>query len=185
MKFISTVCKFILGGLGLLSVVVGACPSPPVVQNLDVATYANNQSWFEVARTTDEIFESGLVCVNAKYAPKPDGHLAVVNQGRFLKPNGQVFSIVGDAYPQDPTVPAKLTVKFPGVPFEAPYWVVYVDDDYQHAIVYSCSDLIEFAWILSRTALVDSDKLQELETIATGIGIDKTLLTPVLQIGCY
>ena len=111
MKFLTTIGKLLIIGTAFLLPFVSPCPDPAVVQNLDVAHYANNQSWYEVARTKSEIFESGLVCVNAKYFPKPDGHLAVVNQGRLTTPEGKLFSIVGDAYPKDPTVPAKLSVR--------------------------------------------------------------------------
>jgi len=185
MKFLSTLGKIIILASGLIqTTLANLCLEPPVVQSFDVTQYANNQSWYEVARTKDEFFENDLVCVHARYTPKPDGHLAVFNQGHRKDPDGELFSIVGDAYPKDTAVPAKLTVRFTNIPWESPYWIVYVDEGYQHAIVYSCTGGIEFGWILSRTALVDSAKLQELETIAAKIGLEESFLTPVLQLGC-
>lgn len=166
-----------------ITLVVGKCLNPPVVQDLDVGVYANNQSWYEITRTKTEVFEQDLVCVHAKYTPKPDGHLAVFNEGRRGSPSGKRFSIVGDAYAKDPTVPAKLTVKFPVTPWEAPYWIVYLDEGYQHAVVYTCQ-ILNFGWILSRTPLVDPDSLNRLLNIADSLGLHREDFVPILQSGC-
>jgi lipocalin len=189
MKFLNTIGKLALSGLVIAGTVLSStlanlCFEPQVVQDLNVSLYANNQSWYEVARTKDEFFENDLVCVHAQYTPKPDGHLAVFNQGRRLDPKGELFSIVGDAYPKNTSLPAKLTVKFPNIPWESPYWIIYVDDDYQRAIVYSCQDALEFGWILSRDPLVSTPELNDLISLAGKLGIKQEYFSPVLQLGC-
>jgi len=187
MGFLKTLGRLVLMGLMVVSGTMATelCSSPAVVNDLDVARYANNQSWFEIARTKDEIFEDDLVCVHARYTPNPDGHLAVFNQGRRGTPQGEVFGITGDAYPEDPAVPAKLTVRFPSIPWGSPYWIIYVDPDYQTAIVYSCQEhLVEFSWILSRNPLMDAQTLDTLLNQADQLGIKRDYFTPVLQLGC-
>lgn len=189
MKFLNTLGKLVLSGLVFTGIMFSTtfaslCLSPPVVQDLNVNLYANNQSWYEVARTKDEFFENNLVCVHAQYFPKPNGHLAVFNQGHKSDPKGEFFSIVGDAYPKNTSIPAKLTVKFPNIPLESPYWIIYVDDDYQRAIVYSCQDALEFGWILSRDPLVSTPELNDLISLAGKLGIKPEYFSPVLQLGC-
>ena len=121
--------------------------------------------------------------------PKGDGHLSVYNQGHFGTPSGRKFSIVGDAYAKDPSIPAKLTVKFPTTPWEALYWIVYVDNTYEHAIVYSCEEIwdlvyLNFAWILSRKRDKDPEVIKNLFTIAEGYGLKRDLFTMIRQDGC-
>jgi len=159
------------------------------VQNFDVPTYANNQSWYEIARTKTEVFEEDLVCVHAQYYPKSDGHLFVYNQGHFGTPDGKIFSIVGDAYAKNASEPSSLLVKFPETPWYAPYNIVYIDENYEHAIVYSCEDIIDlvnlnFAWILSRNRVEDSTTIEKLLTIADGLGLKRDLFVMIEQNGC-
>lgn len=79
---------------------------------------------------------------------------------------------------------------FPGrAPVPAPYWVVYLQGDYEAAVVWSCVSVVvplEYMWILSRTPTVPPATYSALVAKAQAItGYDAThKLQVTQQTGC-
>ncbi len=141
--------------LAVTSVLTGGClmPSnlPPVVavESVDLTRYAG--TWYEIARYP-VIFEEGCTGVTATYTIRDDGSVTVRNDCRQGSLEGPEESIVGRARVADESG-AKLKVSFFG-PFEANYWVIDLDPDYEWAVV--GEPRRRFLWILSREpALAD------------------------------
>lgn len=144
----------------VLALVLAACAAPsyrdtdvPIASAaaFDPARYAG--LWYEVARFPVP-FQAGCVGTTARYTPRPDGTLGVVNTCRDGALGGPVKRIEGTARP---TGPGRLAVRFEGVPFIAgPYWVLWVDDGYETAVVGVPSG--RAGWVLSRTPAIRADK---------------------------
>ena len=110
------------------------------VESIDLNKYLG--TWYEIARF-DHIFERGMDHNKAVYNLQNDGLVSVKNSA--LK-NGKPKEITGIA--KISNTPGLLRVSF-FRPFYADYRVMYIDKDYQYALIGSgCSD---YLWILSRT----------------------------------
>ncbi|KAF4346572.1 hypothetical protein F8388_001874 [Cannabis sativa] len=91
--------------------------------------------------------------------------------------DGKRGSIEGTAYKVDPSSDeAKLKVKFyvppflPIIPVTCDYWVLYIDEDYQVALVGQPSR--NYLWILSRESHIDDEIFNELVERAKSEGYD-------------
>lgn len=114
------------------------------VATLDLNRYLGD--WYEVARF-DHPFERDMEYTRAYYELRPDGKVDVFNSG-FKKGNFKMAK--GKAKLSDN--PAMLRVSFFG-PFYSDYRVLYIDPDYQYALVGSKSP--KYLWILSRKPQLD------------------------------
>ncbi|CDP10203.1 unnamed protein product [Coffea canephora] len=109
-----------------------------VVRGLNVEKYMGR--WYEIASFPSFFQPKGGVDTRATYTLRPDdGNISVLNE---VWVNGRRKSISGIAYKADPrSDEAKLKVRFrippdlPFVPVVGDYWVLYVDDGYQNAVV--------------------------------------------------
>ncbi|XP_071909571.1 temperature-induced lipocalin-1-like [Coffea arabica] len=108
-----------------------------VVRGLNVEKYMGR--WYEIASFPSFFQPKGGVDTRATYTLRPDGNISVLNE---VWVNGRRKSISGTAYKADPrSDEAKLKVRFrippdlPFVPVVGDYWVLYVDDGYQNAVV--------------------------------------------------
>jgi len=125
-------------------------------------------TWFEIARFPVS-FQKGCTNTTATYALRDTGDLAVLN--RCLV-DGVEKQIEGTA---SITGPGRLEVLFQGVPFvKAPYWVLWVDEDYQTAVVGVPSG--RAGWILNRTPTLRADRLQAAREILDFNGYDLSQL---------
>ena len=95
--------------------------------------------WYEIASFPSFFQPKNGVDTRATYTLRPDGNFSVLNE---VWVNGRRKSISGIAYKADPrSDEAKLKVRFrippdlPFVPVVGDYWVLYVDDGYQNAVV--------------------------------------------------
>lgn len=140
------------------------------VKSLDLDRYLG--TWYEIARF-DHSFERGLTHAQANYALKADGNISVTNSG--IK-NGSGKVAVGKAKTTDTT--GRLRVSFFG-PFYSDYRVMMLSEDYNYALVGSCSP--KFLWILSRTPQVPDDVLQQILAVAKDRGYDTEKLIWVEQ----
>ncbi len=132
--------------------------SVPIASNamFESARYAG--TWHEIARFPTP-FQRGCLRSTAQYTPLAEGGLKVVN--RCLTATGRERQIEGIAVPDGP---GRLRVSFDRVPFiRAPYWVLWVDEDYQTAVVGVPSG--RAGWILNREPEISPDRL----TAATDI----------------
>ena len=128
--------------------------------------------WYEVARFPVP-FQSGCTDVTAEYTPRADGQLGVRN---ICLKEGRVSQIEGSARV---TGPGRLSVRFDTVPFiSAPYWVLWVDQDYRTAVVGVPSG--RAGWILNRAPEIPQDRLNAALQVLdfNGYDISRIMMTP-------
>lgn len=123
--------------------------------------------WYEHFRM-NVWFEENLNDVTARYSYNPNtSRISVLNTGVNSITN-EVESVEGDARILDQQ-PGVLMVAFGVKAFEAPYVVLYVDEEYSIAVVGSPAR--DTAWILTRTsAPLSVDKLVSCLTILLANG---------------
>lgn len=102
--------------------------------------------WHEIARF-DHWFERGLSHTKATYTLLEDGCIRVVNTG--LK-DGMTKEAVGKA--KQTLQPGLLRVTF-FWPFYGEYRILWVDENYQHALV--GGENSAYLWILARTPTIE------------------------------
>jgi apolipoprotein D and lipocalin family protein len=102
-------------------------------------------TWYEIARL-DHSFERGLSHITAKYAPRDDGGVSVINSG-YSQENKAWKSAEGKAYFVDKTDTGYLKVSFFG-PFYGSYVVFELDkENYNYALISGPNK--EYFWILA------------------------------------
>lgn len=143
----------------------------PTVPCVDLARYAG--AWHEIARLPN-LFQATCACSQARYEPRPDGSLTVINS--CVTRRGRRREVVGRAEPVPCSGNARLRVRFTGiaslapVPQEANYWIIALDDDYQWAMVGTPDR--RFLWILARDTRLPPDVYAGLVERARGLGFD-------------
>jgi apolipoprotein D and lipocalin family protein len=162
--------------------VLAACAAPPVgayrdrsvtmssAAVFDPARYAGR--WYEIARYPVP-FQAGCTDTVADYAVREDGTLGVVNA--CLR-DGAPRRIEGEARV---TGPGRLEVSLDGVPFvAAPYWVLWVSEDYRSAVVGVPSG--RAGWILHRDPVMPADRLKAARDVLAfnGYDLDRLVMTP-------
>jgi apolipoprotein D and lipocalin family protein len=159
--------------LSIISLAFISCASLPkgvtVVEPFDSERYLG--FWYEIARI-DFSFEKGLDNTSAEYSLNPNGTVKVVNRG-IRTANGKKSEAKGTARFRYGPQKGALEVSFFG-PFYAPYNVLAIDDEYQHALVSSGS--FEYLWILSRKPTIDESIKQEFLAKAKSLGFDTNRL---------
>lgn len=168
--------------LPLMTVGLSGCATgapflfPPLetVDSVDVERYLGK--WFEIARYPVS-FEEGCVGVTAEYALRDDGRIRVLNTCIEGTLDGPVRTIEGTGRVIEEETNAKLAVSFFG-PFEGPYWILMLDEDYQWAVVGEPSR--STLWILSRTPQLDEDTLDMISAALPDLGYDpeRLIMTP-------
>ncbi|MBN2777624.1 MAG: lipocalin family protein [Bacteroidales bacterium] len=132
--------------------------------------------WYEIARF-DHSFERGLDYVTATYTAKQNGKIKVLNEGKLV--NGTYSSAEGKAFINDtPESFGELRVSF-FLFFYAKYRIIYLDEDYQNAIV--TSGTMNYLWILSRTPILSNEELEHLVNFCKEKGFDTSKLIFVKQ----
>lgn len=139
----------------------------------DPSRYAGR--WYEIA-SFPMPFQTGCRKTQAIYTPRGDGSFAVANSctGR----DGALREIEGDAVV---TGPGRLEVRLDGVPFIAPYWVLWVDEGYRTAVVGVPSG--RAGWILNRTPEITPDRFEAARRILAHNGYDLSKLQVTDQTG--
>ena len=158
----------------LVSIFTTSCTLQKVnnepVKSFDLNRYLGR--WYEIARFY-HIFERGMDHNEALYTLCEDGTVSVKNSA--LK-NGQPQVVSGIA--KTTNTPALLRVSF-FRPFYADYRVLYIDADYQYALVGSKS--ANYLWILSRTPDISDSAKDTLLTEAICRGYDTSKFIWVRQ----
>ena len=141
------------------------------VATLDADRYAGR--WYEVARFP-VIFQRGCTATTAGYAVRPDGGLDVVNACRVDSPDGPLRRIAGTA---QPVGPGQFAVRLGRVPFAGPYWVLWVDEGYETAVVGVPSG--RAGWVLARTPAIGPERMAAARAalVAAGYDPDRLILT--------
>ncbi|MBD9501648.1 lipocalin family protein [Pseudomonas sp. PDM17] len=153
-----------LACLAALSGCAGSAQQPPQTVQVDFKRYEG--TWYELARKP-MFFQRHCAQSEAHYRLQDDASVAVTN--RCLTTDGQWDQATGRAEAQVPGRTDKLWVRFdntfsrifPGLA-KGDYWVLYVDDDYQTALVGNPNR--EYLWLLSRQPVVpDATRMKLLE----------------------
>jgi len=172
------------------SLVLAACvagPSgrakdaPPLeaVPSVDVERYMG--LWYEIARYPTS-FQKDCEGTTAEYMLREDGRVDVRNTCRFGTKDGEPRSAEATARVMDSSNGARIFVNFAPVPLPAGrgnYWIIHLDEDYQHALVGEPSG--RFLWMLSRTPEVKPEVREELNAAAVAAGYDLSLLKETEQ----
>ena len=141
-----------------------------VMEDVDLDRYVG--TWYEIALLPNR-FEKKCVCgAIAEYKPLKQGMLLVTNQCKKKK---RESAISGVAWRVDPSHAGKLKVSFAPLArffkwFGGDYWILYVDPDYQFAVVGTPSH--KYLWLLSRKPFVSEEVYQTFLTVASKNGFD-------------
>ncbi|WP_425500200.1 lipocalin family protein [Pseudomonas akapageensis] len=151
----------------------GTGPVPPkTASKVDLKRYQG--TWYELARMP-MYFQRDCAQSEAHYTLKDDGTVGVLN--RCVTMEGKLEEATGTATPQVPGKADKLWVVFdswfsklaPGV-VKGDYWVLYIGDDYQTALVGNPNRT--YLWLLSRKPQVTPLVREELLAKARQQGYD-------------
>lgn len=143
----------------------------PTVPSVDLARYAG--TWHEIARLPN-LFQASCARSQARYEPRADGSLTVVNS--CVSCRGRCREVVGSADPVPCSGNARLRVRFGGfaalvpVPREGNYWIISLDDDYRWAMVGTPDR--RFLWILARDTWLAPEVYAGLVERARCLGFD-------------
>ena len=127
--------------------------------------------WYEVARFPVP-FQTGCTNVQADYGVTGPDRLSVRNS---CFRDGALSVISGSA---EVVGPGRLKVRLEGVPFAADYWVLWVDQDYDTAVVGTPSG--RAGWILNRKPDIRPDRLEAAREVLrfNGYDVDQLQMTP-------
>lgn len=132
--------------------------------------------WYEIARYP-VVYEKDCVATTADYGAIDAHTVSVRNTARKGGLDGPVRQIAGTARI---VAPGQLKVRFASVPFvAADYWVLWVDNAYQTAVVGVPSG--RSGWILARTPAIDPARRAEAEAALARNGYDPARLYDVPQ----
>ncbi|KAI4335582.1 hypothetical protein L6164_014217 [Bauhinia variegata] len=152
-----------------------------VVRNLDLQRYMGR--WYEIASFPSRNQPKDGVDTRATYTLRDDGTVQVLNE---TWSSGKRGYIEGTAYKANPNSDeAKLKVKFyvppflPIIPVVGDYWVLYIDDDYQYALIGQPSR--NYLWILCRQNHLDDEIYNALVEKAKDVGYDVSKLRKTPQ----
>jgi apolipoprotein D and lipocalin family protein len=145
------------------------------VEKVSIEKYQGK--WYEIA-TIPKSFEKGCTNSTANYTINPDMSITVTNSCQTSSSSNvkhatatidpRFVSIETSPTALNPDsvgtviAPGRLDVKFQGVPFNAKYWIVELDPNYQWAVVSSPFLFADFLWILCRTHTMDNDIYNQL-----------------------
>ena len=174
----------------LLSFSVSACiagpsgrakdaPALEAVASVDVERYMG--LWYEIARYPTS-FQKNCEGTTAEYTLRDDGKVNVLNTCRFGTKDGEPRSAEAVARVMEGSNGARIFVNFAPIPLPAGrgnYWIIYLDEDYQHALVGEPSG--RFLWMLSRTPTVTPEVREALNAAAIAAGYDLSMLKETEQ----
>lgn len=137
-----------------------------VVKGVDLNRYMGR--WYEIASFPSRFQPKNGVNTRATYTLREDGTVNVLNE---TWTDGKRGYIEGSAYKADPkSDEAKLKVRFyvppflPIIPVVGDYWVLYLDEDYQYALIgqptrkslWVCLSTFSSIFLMSICDLLDS-----------------------------
>lgn len=171
--------------LGLLGTVfaVGCAGGPAPLQALDrpIELERFMGPWYVVAHIPIDLpFASEANAYEGveTYALLPNGEIDIVYEYRDGSFEAPLESLPQRGWVHDPTNRTEWRVQFLW-PFRSAYLIAWVDDDYRRAIVGVPSR--DYAWILSRDAVVEDAELDALSGRLENLGYDLAGLRRVPQ----
>ncbi|GMY35656.1 temperature-induced lipocalin-1 [Fagus crenata] len=152
-----------------------------VVKGVNLERYMGR--WYEIASFPSRFQPKNGMNTRATYTLREDGTVNVLNE---TWNDGKRGYIEGSAYKADPNSDeAKLKVKFyvppflPIIPVVGDYWVLYLDDDYHHALIGQPTR--KYLWILCREPHLDDEIYNQLVQRARDQGYDVSKLQKTPQ----
>ena len=170
-------------GLGLVSCssTTAGAAAPVTAALVDLGRYAGR--WYEIARLPTR-FQKATESAVAEYLANADGTLSVRNVA--IRPDGSQREIRGSAKVLNPPANTKLAVRFSTwfgplipVPKEGNYWILYLDEEYQEALVGTPNR--KYLWLLARTPTLPEPRYAALVARAGELGFDISRLLRVPQ----
>jgi apolipoprotein D and lipocalin family protein len=145
---------------------------PKTVESVDLKRYQG--TWYEQARLP-MFFQRNCAQSEALYELQEGGTIGVINRCRTY--DGDMQQVQGQAVAQVPGETSKLWVRFdnwassllPGLT-KGEYWVLYLDDDYQTALVGHPNR--EYLWLLTRDQQISKQSRATLLEEARSRGYD-------------
>ena len=132
--------------------------SVKTVSHVDIDKYMGE--WYEIARIPNSFQKKCIGNVTANYTLRADGKVEVLNS--CLEEDGKTDTADGIAKVMDTETNAKLKVSFVSIfgihLFWGNYWVIYLDENYENAVVGDPSR--KYGWILSRNAELAQEELE-------------------------
>ncbi len=157
------ICAFLI----LLGGICAAADTSPQ-NNISLERYMGR--WYEQARY-ENWFEKGMERVYTDYTTRPDGSIRVLNCGHNA--NGEPEQATGRAFPVTNGI-LEVSFVWPYWWFGAPYHILYVDKDYQAALVSGADD--EYLWLLTRARKPEQGTIDKLKQEAKRRGFDTSKL---------
>jgi apolipoprotein D and lipocalin family protein len=154
-------------------------PELQAVPAVEVTRYMG--LWYEIARYPTS-FQKNCEGTTAEYTLREDRRVDVLNTCRFGTKDGKPRSATAVARVMDGSNGARLFVNFSPIPLLAGrgnYWVIYLDTDYQYAVVGEPSG--RFLWYLSRTPQITPEVRAKLDAAASAQGFDLSMLKETVQ----
>jgi apolipoprotein D and lipocalin family protein len=161
------VAAALLCSLGLLACSTTGNAPLPTVEAVDLQRYAGD--WYEIARLPN-VFQSACASDTvARYRVEGGGGVSVRNRCR--RADGSIDSIEGSASVVPGSGGARMKVTF-FWPFRGDYWILAIDPSYQAVLV--GEPRRKFAWVLSRTPVMDQQRLDSLLDRAQALGFERS-----------
>ena len=150
--------------------------APATAKSVDLKRYTGR--WHENARLPMPFQKTDEAAI-AEYGSNSDGTISVHNIA--IRPDGSQHDIRGYAKVLNPPENTKLTVRFNTwfgpfipVPKQGNYWILYVDDHYQEAIVGTPDR--KYLWLLARSRGIPQQHYKALVAKAGEFGYDVSRL---------
>jgi len=128
--------------------------------------------WYEIA-SFPVSFQEGCTNTQADYRVVDEDTISVRNS---CFRNGALSVIEGSA---DVVGPGRLKVRLGNIPFASDYWVLWVDPDYQTAVVGTPSG--RAGWILNRSPDIRADRMAAARGVLEFNGYDTDQLVMTKQ----
>lgn len=140
------------------------------LKSVDLTKYVG--LWYEVAKIPNRFQKQCVKGTTAQYKLLKDGNIEVINS--CLTEEGEKDVADGLARIVDKKTNSKLEVSFVSIfgirLFWGDYWILGLGDDYEYAVVGTPSR--KYGWILSRTPILDKQKLNKAYETLNNAGYD-------------
>lgn len=127
---------------------------PPATAQVDLTQYAGK--WYEIA-SVPTIFQKGCRCTTAEYKAM-ENYMAVKNT--CVKNSSDIVTKLAKAYPISGAHNTRFKIEF-FKPFKHDYWIYYVSQNYQYAIVGTPNK--KRVWLLARQPVISAQQYQLLK----------------------
>lgn len=161
----------------MVLLVAGCATYKPMqtAKSVDLQKYMGK--WYEIARLPNS-FQKGCHCSTAEYKVLDQNKISVTNA---CYKDGKLKEATATAWRSNADDNSKLKVRF-FWPFTGKYWILYVSDDYQYAVVGEPSR--EYLWFLSRTKHISHQQLGLMKNIAIQQGYNLDQLIVAGNLNC-